>query len=84
MAVPHGVRNESTRPVAAYRAGSYMAVPHGVRNESTRPVAAYRAGTWLYHILWGLVNLQKWVWLLSVWPYHFQTACYSPEHWSEK
>ena len=19
-----------------------------------------------------------------VWPYHFQTACYSAEHWSEK
>ena len=38
---------------------------------------------WLYHIYGELelVNMQKWVWLLSlhtVWPYHFQTACYSP------
>ena len=28
------------------------------------------------------MNMQKWVWLLSlcsIWPYHFQTACYSPD-----
>ena len=36
--------------------------------------------------LWELelVNVQKWVWLYHyvVWPYHFQTACYSPVAYS--
>ena len=52
----------------------------------SRPVAAYRAGTaWLYHIYGEpeLENVQKWVCMVVIttqyWPYHLQTACYSPE-----